>query len=279
MPSNVNFWLNRANRPGQADAPGLPCSDDLRLFEKFKEHLRRTHAGSEMTGLVLGATRQIADWCRKNDLSITVMDFCEPIVRDLQSSHLDWNGLEISVEDWLLTNRRSNSFCWAAGDGVVNAVGSGRNAIQLFRQIYRLLLPESFVFLRNLLRPSPTPTTSDVFAKFKAGQIRSFSAFRHQVSQSLQTSFMDGISTRVTRDVILSSGVLNSDNNDCFRRHDGKQSELDYYATEGGALCYPTLTELRSLTDANFEELDISYGSYEMAELVPTIVYRTRPKS
>jgi SAM-dependent methyltransferase len=206
------------------------------------------------------------------------MDFCEPIAQNLQSIHQDWEGLEIIIDDWLSTIQTSGSFCWAAGDGVINAIGSGCNAIQLCQQIYRLLLPGSLVIFRNLLRPFPTPTTEEVFESLAAGRIRNFGTFRHQVLQSLQPSFMEGIAIRKVRDLILGRGVLNGGLGDRVSWPEEQLRILDAYACEDASFCYPTLRELRSLTRADFEELDIRYGSYEMAECSPTIVYRTRRK-
>ena len=278
MPSkDVEFWLKRSLKHSQADAPGAPGADDLRPFAEYSDHLRRAQEESGKPGLVLGATARIIDWCRNNNLRVTMMDFCEPLTQALRSSHKDWDGLEIAIDDWLSTTRLSGSFCWAAGDGVVNAVGSGRDAVRLMQQIHRLLLPGSLVILRNLLRPFPTPKTAEIFAKLRAGRIHSFSAFRHQLLQSLQPSFMDGSPTRAAYDVILKSGLLNDGLKErlCWP----EEPDLDYYAVAGAALCYPTLSELRALTNAGFEELSISHGDYEMYELSPTIICRTRIKN
>jgi len=276
MPSGVDYWRMRAGGNYPPDAPGVPCADDLRLLTKYAEQLRRVQAESGKRGIVLGVTRQIVEWCRNNDLRVSVMDLCEPAARSLQLIHKDWDGLEVLVDDWLTTNCADHSFCWAAGDGVVNAVGSGRNAASLLRQVHRLLLPGSMAVLRHLLRPFPTPAADDVFAKLARGGIRNFSAFRHQVAQSLQPSFMDGISTCVARKAILESGVLDGKTQVPFGWPAEQLKRLDYWAAEGGSLCYPTLEELRALMNPDFEELDISCGAYEMAELSPTIACRTR---
>jgi hypothetical protein len=204
------------------------------------------------------------------------MDFCEPAARSLQSTCKDWDGLEVLVDDWLTTNRADHSFCWAAGDGAVNAVGSGRNAVRLLRQIHRLLLPGSMVIIRNMLRPFPAPAFEDVIANAAMGKIRNFSAFRHQVAQSLQPSFLDGVSTCVARKTILESGVLDGNSKAAGAWPAEQLKRLDYWAVEGGSLCYPTLGELRNLMGLDFEEMDISRGDYEMAELSPTVICRTR---
>ena len=51
---------------------------------------------------------------------------------------------------------------------------------------------------------------------------------------------------------------------------------LDSCQTEETSLCYPTIAGLGSLANPFFEKLDISYGSYDMAELWPTFLYGTR---
>jgi hypothetical protein len=76
--------------------------------------------------------------------------------------------------------------------------------------------------------------------------------------------------------MLLASGVLESGFREKHSWSDGQLTALDSWQTEETSLCYPTLAELRSLADPYFEELDISYGSYEMAELCPTFLYRTR---
>jgi hypothetical protein len=278
MPTSLGFWRIRAGKEAPSESPGMPCADDLRPFTNYLERLRRAQAASGKAGLVLGATRQTVDWCRDNGLRVTVMDFCESATLGLESSYKDRDGLEIVIDNWLTTAHPDHSFCWAAGDGAINAVGCGRNAIHLFRQVCRLLLPGSIVVLRDMLRPLPTPAAADVFAKLAKGQIRNFSAFRHRVAQSLQPSFMDGISTRTVYKVLLESGILDGNPRERFGRPAEQLRRMDYWELEDASLCYPTLEEVRDLTDSGFEELDICYGGYEMGDLSPTIVYQTRPR-
>jgi len=277
-PTSLDFWRIRASNSYPAAPPEIPSDDDLRPFTKYAESLRRAQAASGKPGLVLGATRQTIDWCRDNGLRATVMDFCEIAAGNLESAYGDWDGLEIVLDNWLTTTHADSSFSWAAGDGVINAIGPGRNAIHFFRQVRRLLLPGSVAILRHMLRPFPAPATSEVFAQLAARRIRSFGAFRHQISQSLQSSFMNGVATRTVYSVLLESGVLDNDPKERFGWPADQLARLDYWALEDASLSYPTLEELRNLTDRGFEELDIFYGDYEMGDLSPTIVYRTRPR-
>ena len=279
VPTSLEFWRMRASNQYPADAPGVPCDEDLRPFAKYAEQLRRAETASGKPGLLLGATRQTADWCRENGLRVTMMDFCEAVAWDFASTYKEWEGLEIILDNWLTTAHADNSFSWAAGDGVINAVGPGRNANHLFRQLRRLLLPGSIAILRHMLRSSPTPALSEVFAKLAMGGIHSFGAFRHQISHSVQSSFMDGVATRAVYRVLLESGVLDNDPKGRFGWPADQLARLEYWAIEGASLCYPTIEELRDLTETYFEELEISHGDYEMAGLSPTIVYRTRPDS
>jgi len=246
----------------------MPCADDLRLYAKYAENLRQAQAVSGKPGLLLGCTQLMSDWCKESGLRVTVMDFCEPLARSLQSRHQEWEGLRIIIDDWLSTSLAGASFCWAAGDGVVNAVGAGRETIRLFRQIHRLLLPGSIVILRNFFRSDPTPSAAEVLAKFAVGRIRSLNAFQHQLSSSLQPSFMEGVFTRETYKLMQEHHAIPAEQLGAF----------DYYNTENAALCYPTMAELRELTHGDFEELEMSCGNYEMSELTPTIVYRSRVK-
>ncbi len=278
MPSkNIDFWSLRANR-NCSDAPGVPSADDLLLFSKYAEYLRSAQDSSGKSGLVLGCTLQIINWCRSNSLRTTVMDFSKSMVDVARSLHCDWEGLQIMIDDWLSTMQKEDSFCWAAGDGVVNVVGSGQKAILLFQQIRRLMLPGSLVIVRHFIRPDPTPSTEEIFAKLASGGIHSFSAFRHQMCQSMQSSFMDGIPTCKVRNAILQSEMFNGDPTNRFSWSSEQLMSLDLYAFEGVSRSYPTLAELHAITRTDFEVLDISYGNYEMAELCPTIVYQARAK-
>jgi hypothetical protein len=204
------------------------------------------------------------------------MDFSKSAADILQKVHCDYDGLQVVTDDWLSTAQKGGAFCWAAGDGVVNAVGLGHNAVLLFRQIRRLTLPNSLFILRHFIRPVPTPSTDEVLKRLAAGKIQSFSAFRHQMCISRQKSFMEAVPTSTVRDAILESGVLERDQGNGISWTAEQQAALDSYALEGVSLCYPTLAELQKITRIDFEVLDIAYGVYEMAELYPTIVYKTR---
>jgi hypothetical protein len=272
---NLGFWLARANRIGHITAPGEPSDEDLRIYLRYANHLRRLQTASGKSGLLLGGTPRIAEWCRQHALNITVMDFCAPLAQKLQLLHKDWGGLCTVIDDWLTTKQKTDSFCWAAGDGATNAVGSGRNVVRLFRQIRRLLEPGSIVILRHMVRPSPTPPIAEIVERAAGGHVRSLGALKHQVAQSLQSSFMEGIKLSEVRNAILAGGLLEHNADGHYPWSHEPLSALEYYAIEGASLCYPTLEELRNLTRSDFEELSISYGSYEMSELCPTIVYRT----
>jgi hypothetical protein len=272
------FWLARASRIGYLSVPGEPSDEDLRVYSRYAFPLQGAQAATRKSGLLLGVTQGIVDWCRKRALRITVMDFCAPLAQKLQSMHQDWDGLCTIIEDWLTTSQKDNSFCWAAGDGAVNAVGSGRNVATLFRQIHRLLLPGSIVIQRLMIRPSPTPDCGEILERAASGRIHGLGALKHQMAQSLQPSFMDGVQLCEVRNAILEGGLILHNSDGYYPWSHEPLSALDYCAIEGASLCYPTLEELRSLTQTDFEELSISYGSYEMAQLCPTIVYRTRTR-
>jgi len=276
---NLEFWLARASRTGHSAVPGDPSEDDLQVYAGYAEDLLRAQTISGKPGLILGATRPIVDWCKNQALNIAVMDFCMPLAQRLQSNHQDWDGVHIIVDDWLTTTQRDNSFCWAAGDGVINAVGSGRNAVQLLRQISRLLEPGSVVILRHMVRPTPTPGVGEILERVAAGRIRTLGGLKHRVAQALQGSFMDGIMMCRVRSAILDSSLFRHNPDGHFPWSQEPLSALDYYVIEGASLCYPTLEELQSLTDADFEELSIIYGNYEMSDLCPTISYRLRGRT
>jgi hypothetical protein len=279
MTSMKEFWLARASRAGHLSAPGEPSDEDLRVYSGYADNLQRAQAASGKSGLLLGVTQAIVDWSRKLALHVTVMDFCEPLAQRLQSICRDWEGFRIIVDNWLTTVQKDHSFCWAAGDGVVNAVGTGRNAVTLFGQIRRLLSPGSIFIQRLMIRPSTPPDSLEILQEAAAGRIHSLGALKHQVAQSLQPSFMDGVKLSEVRNAILDSGILPRNSDGHYRWSHEPLSALDYYSIEGASLCYPTLEELRKLTSDDFEELTISYGDYEMGQLCPTIVYRTRERN
>ena len=276
---NPEFWLARANRVGHSAVPGNPSEDDLQVYARYSEHLLRAQTASGKPGLILGATRPIVDWCKNQTLNIAVMDFCMPLAQKLQSAYQDWDGVCIIVDDWLAATQRDNSFCWAAGDGVINAVGSGRNVVQLLRQIRRVLEPGSMVILRHMVRPTQTPGVAEILERAAAGRIRTLGGLKHRVAQALQGCFMDGVMTCGIRSAILDSSLFRHDPDRRFPWSQESLSSLDYYVVEGASLCYPTLEELRCLTDADLEELSITYGNYEMSDLCPTIVYRLRGRT
>jgi hypothetical protein len=270
------FWLARASRAGHLPAPGAPSDEDIRVYSRYADDLQRAQAETQKSGLLLGVSPAIAGWCRKRALSITIMDFCTTLAQRFQSMCQDWDGLHVIHDDWLTTAQKDHSFCWAAGDGVVNAVGTGRNAVTLFRQILRLLPPGSIFIQRLMIRPSTTPGKEEILQRAAPGKIHSLGALKHQVAQSLQPSFMDGVKPSEVRRAILDSELLQHNSDGRYSWSHEPLSALDYYSIESVSLCYPTLEELRKLTCAGFEELTISYGTYEMAHLCPTIVYRTR---
>lgn len=274
--NRIDYWSIRAQRPGAVTPPGLPSPQDLLPFSKYAQDLRHAQKASAKPGLVLGSTRQTIDWCRENGLRVALMDFSEPSAERILSAHRDWDDLHIIIDDWLSTREPDGSFCWAAGDGVVAASGSGRDAMRLFRQIQSLLVPGSIVLLRHFLRPDPTPSVLEVFSNLEAGRIRSFSAFRICLAQALQRSFMEGIPTREVCRVLDESGILEGNGIERFGWDPPSLTALDSWRVEGVALCYPTLEELRDLAGPCLDEVEIHYSSYEMAELFPTIIYRTR---
>jgi hypothetical protein len=204
------------------------------------------------------------------------MDFSESFAQTIQSAYRDWVDLHLIVDDWLSTKEPDSSFSWAVGDGNVAATGSKLEAVRFFQQIRRMLVPGSLAILRNFIRPDPTPTSAEVFARLESGGFRSFSAFRIQLLQSLQRSFEEGAPTRDAYQLLARQGVLDRSQMERFSWSLAQLRVFDSWEVEGVTLCYPTLDELRELAYPYFEELEISCGDYEMAELCPTIVYRTR---
>jgi len=255
------YWQGFAKRWSRLGSPLRPCPEDV---ENFKAALGTKPSRC----LLLGVTPELADLSP----SITAIDNSADMIAAL------WPSDKVSIlGDWLAMPFPASSFDTIIGDGCLVLLSEPTQHQRFFEQVSNVMTSEGRLLLRIFINPEQGEARETVCNDALAGKMKSFHAFKWRLSMAIASENLDHTlhvaETASTFDRLISNRAQLSTTTGWS--HDDIDT-IDFYRDSQAQYCYPTLAQVRKAIPDSLKEVDVIYGTYELAERCPILVLESR---
>lgn len=221
--------------------------------------------------LLLGVTPEYASLFDH----VVAIDHSAAMIGALWPRHL--SGKDAVQADWLRLPIRDGCCDACIGDGSLNLLAYPAQYGLFFDQLLRVLKPGGKMVLRVFVRPDIGESCESVRTCAMSGRIGNFHAFKWRLAMAIAAESGDcnvGVAEvhRVFSDLFPDRSDLAARSGWCAAQIE----TIDAYRNAAAAYSFPKLTEVRGSFPQNLKEIDLMYGSYELAERCPMFVLQAR---
>ena len=262
MAGRVTYW--DAGYRSRLAPPLTPHRDDVENARKALGQCAGLH-------LLLGVTPEYGELTE----GMVAVDRRGVVISDLWVPAFPGRGAVRA--NWMQLPFRSQSFAAVIGDGCLNALEGTMLYERMFDQLRRILKPDGRLALRTFVTPEQAETCDFVCRQAMNAGIGSFHAFKWRFAMAMVAQSGNAkirvaeVLARLNelipnRDELAAAAGWTSASIATIEAYRGSQIEVSF----------PALPEVRRSFAADFREVDLMYGSYELAERCPILVLETR---
>jgi SAM-dependent methyltransferase len=264
-----NDWSKSALGLGLARPPWTPCAEDGDLLlDALRPHL--TDSGAVSLVALLGVTPALTQLGWPDGARVLAVDASPAIIRSQWRAHSTVPSA-VTCARWQALPLPDKSVAAVAGDGSLNTLAY--TAYQdLFREVARVLAPESVFILRCFVRPDTRGDVDDITRDVAKQAFPNSAPFRLRLCMTLCEA--DG--TLVLGTLLERFNGLFPDRAKLASLADWPIDEVDRFDMDRDSkiqLTFPTLSELAAHAEPLFAIREVRHGSYDLAELCPTITF------
>ena len=258
--TSTNHWHNHSKQWDKLSSPLRPNHEDLSFYQK--------HATKKSRNLILGLTPEL---CCLSGKSVFV-DSCGDRIKLLfDKNSLDQHAIQAY---WLHLPLTEQQFDNVFGDGVFTQLVYPTEYTALFNNINIQLKANGKLVSRIFINNEICTTAEEVVALANKGSIGSFHAFKWRFTMALLNERKE---TNIpVIDIYTLFNQYCPDRVSLSRNSnwDIKSiNTIDVYKGSSSIYSFPTLSQLKTIMPNNFIEEAIHYGSYELAESCPIVVW------
>jgi SAM-dependent methyltransferase len=262
MTSTSNtYWQGFAQRWNRLGSPLRPCAEDV-------ENFRHAIGNDPGRCLLLGVTPELAELTPK----LTAIDNSAAMIAAL------WHGRQRAIlGDWLEMPFAANSFDTVIGDGCLVLLALPTQHERFFEQLAKVIAPDSKILLRVFVSPEQPETREHVCREALGGKMKSVHAFKWRLSMAIASESPDY--TLCVAETAATFDRLIPDRKALAAATGWGADEIetiDFYRGSDARYCYPTLSQVRKSIPSSLKEVEMVYGTYELAGCCPILVLESR---
>jgi len=255
--------------------PLRPSEEDLDIAHRALTRWRSETSIESVRIFLCGVTPEIAALPLPFRSELIGMDQVEAMVR------IVWPGdipgvRRAMVGNWLQSGLPAGSQDVVIGDGGFGFFDYPRRQLALARSMHRLLRSGGLFFYRHWAGIQQREPLERVLSDARAGSIGNFHVFKWRVAMALQPDSRAGVRLhdiwQACQDAALDASRLPQPG-----WSSRAMSTIRFYRDRDARLYFPTLDEFREILSEDFEQIDVQFGTYELAERCPMLI--ARPKS
>jgi SAM-dependent methyltransferase len=225
--------------------------------------------------LLLGVTPDIATLVLPYIGTLTAVDSSSAMIEAVWPGDVP-NKRHAICADWQELPTIGRQFDAVVGDGVVNLVPYPSGLRSLMRAVKQVLAHDGQFIVRCFVQPRHREDPAFVVSELFRGSIASFSQFELRLLMAAQLEGKNGMTLDEACTAWLQhtadAGMLTP-----RTEWDAQAAEtIDRWRGSGFLMAFPTIDDLRTLVNEQFQEVAISYPSYDLGERCPTLVLRPR---
>jgi hypothetical protein len=231
-------------------------------------------SGEAVRIFLCGVTPEIALLQWPFPAELIGMDHVESMVR------IVWPGdipgvRKALVGNWLTSGLPPSSRDVVIGDGGFGFFDFPATQHALAKSMRALLRPGGLFLYRHWAQTHDRETLDQVLTAARAGLIGNFHIFKWRVAMALQPDSRAGVRLhdiwRACTDPAIDPSRLPQPG--WSPRAVGT---IRFYRDRGARLYFPTVEEFREMLSEEFEQIDVQYARYELADRCPTLTARPR---
>lgn len=169
------------------------------------------------------------------------------------------------------------SFDHAIGDGCPVLLDHPLQHERLFAEAARVLKTGGKLLLRAFVGPKQPESPEQVRSDALADRIKSFHAFKWRLSMSIASTVPDY--TFPIADTLHTFDRLLPDRTQLAAITGWPMQDIatiDFYRGSSARYSYPPLSAFRSIVPIELREVEVRYGSYELADRCPILMWERR---
>jgi hypothetical protein len=263
-PPRKSHWNEQARQWSRIASPLRPHRDDI-------VNLKRALADCAGLHLLLGVTPEYSGLFDR----VVAVDNCEAMIGALWPG--DTPGKDAIRADWMHLPLKESSCAAAIGDGSLNFFSCPAQYEHFFHQVQRVLGPGGRFALRVFSRPTLGETCGAVCDDALNGNIGTFHAFKWRLAMAIAAEAGDsnvrvGEIRRVFMELLPDREQLAAASGWSVE----DIGTIDAYRDATASYSFPMLSEVRASFPQYFREIELMYGSYELAQCCPMFVLEAR---
>ncbi len=262
-------WSRSALALGLARAPWTPCSEDGELLlDVLSPYL--IGGGAVSIVALLGVTPALTQLSWPQGAHVLAVDASPTMVRSHWRAHPSVPSAVICGR-WQALPLADNCAAAVTGDGSLNALPYAAYK-DLLREVARVLSPEGVLVLRCFVRPDTRCSVKDITQDVAKRAFANSAPFRLRLCMALAER--DG--TLVLGTLLERFNALFPDRAKLAETAGWPTDEVDRFDMDRDSkieLTFPSLSELAAYAKPSFAIREVRYGSYNSAELCPTITF------
>ena len=262
IPARTSHW--NAGYRSRIAPPLTPHADDV-------ANVRAALASCGGPYLLLGVTLEYTGLAE----DMLAVDYKSSMIFDSWARRFP--GRDAVQANWLQLPFQRQSFAAAIGDGCVNALAHPVQYGPMFTELQRVLKPGGRLVLRTFVTPVEAETCEFVCAQAMNAAIGSFHAFKWRLAMALVAE--SGNANVRFADIRTRFNSLVTARDELAAATGWPRAAIetiDAYAASQMQISFPPLRDVQRSFASAFEEVDLIYGSYELAKRCPILVLRAK---
>lgn len=261
----MSHWDKHAKQWHTIGTPLRPSHSDVGIIHSWSQVMSISQT-QPFNVLLLGATPELAAISWPNTTRLFAIDSNFAMIKSvLLKTKLSVSPLIIQG-NWLHLPLPESFFHLVVGDGCYSMVAE-KNYDQLSDEMFRVLHPTGFFFMRFFIKPDPHESMEIIHQDFVSGKIDNFHSLKWRIAMALQDSLKKG----VCLDTIWQTW------NKRFKEHSTLYwpqqviSSIDNYKNNPALYTFPTYGEMSAKLNSRFTTLDLHTPSYQLGERCPIL--------
>lgn len=267
----MTVWEKHAKQWDQIGSPLRPSDADIHNHNLWINEYTRSHE-KPLTVLLLGVTPELVNlpWPKNTtllavDMNLSMIDFILP----KQTPHLKPIAI---AGNWLQLPFANSSVDIVIGDGCYSTLAE-RNYEKMTREIRRVLATTGILAMRFFTRPETTESVESIHHDFLSGEINNFHALKWRLAMALHGSLKQGVCLQEIWDIWNEKFQPHHEQMETLQWSEQVTNTIDNYKNSDAFYTFPTLLEIRSILQQQFNELDIYIPNYTLGERCPMMKF------
>lgn len=265
----MSIWNNQSCWWKYVGQPTRPSFEDQSIISSIIK--RKRQATSSTQAVVLGVTPEMIQLDWSEGTTIKAVDMNASMIETLYKPH-DSFPTTVQQEYWQSMSIESNSVDVVVGDGIFTPLGEIDGYHALFHEILRILKPDGFMVIRAFIRPDFAESIEIILEDALAGKIKHFGTLKWRLAMAL----VENNFCVIPAEVHSAFNKLFPDRSRLTTLTNWSIEEIntiDAYQNMNTTFTFPTLSELKSISEIYVKIIDIKYGKYELSDRCPIIVF------